>query len=78
MRTAEERRRAMLWGAAAALTAATFSPAVLPMDRVEPTLAGMPYTLWAGVVVALLFVGLTAAATRLYHDDDAPTPGDRP
>ncbi len=62
-------RRRAVWAAGAALAAATFTPLFIPPGRIEPRFAGMPYTLWAGIVVAMLFVGLTAAAARLDSED---------
>ncbi len=65
-------RRVAFWSAAVALTIATFTPLVIPPGRAGPRLFGMPYALWVGLVVAGLFVGLTAAATRLHGGDEPP------
>ncbi len=73
-----KRQRRFLWAAAAVLTAVTFSPLVIPEERMEPRLFHMPYALWMGIVVAALWVGLTAAATRLYGEDEPDRKGDGP
>ncbi len=71
------RRRRLVWAVSAVLAVVTFTPLVIPPYRIEPRLAAMPYTLWAGMIVAALFVGLTAAATRLYSGDEPGRDGDR-
>jgi hypothetical protein len=44
----------------------TFSPLVIPSGTYRPVVLGMPYTLWVGILVAVLTVGFTYGATRLY------------
>lgn len=70
--------RAAVWAAGVGLAIVTFSPLVIPRDRVEPRLAAMPYTLWAGIVVTILYVGLTAAAAWLRSDDGSDIGGRQP
>ncbi|MCX7817990.1 MAG: hypothetical protein N2652_02070 [Kiritimatiellae bacterium] len=65
------RRLAAVWGAGVVLAVAVFTPLVTPAGRIEPRLAAMPYTLWMGILVAAMFVGLTAAAARLCAEEDA-------
>lgn len=54
----------------------TFTPLVIPMGKYSPMLAGIPYTLWMGVLVAILLVMLTYIGTKVHpgngeegHDD---------
>lgn len=44
----------------------TFTPLVMPYGKHQPTLLHLPYTLWTGLVVAILFVCLTWLAVRLH------------
>lgn len=44
-----------------ALSIFSFTPAVVPAGVFEPTLFGMPRTLWLGLLVSLAYVGLTLA-----------------
>ncbi len=48
------------------LSCLTFTPLVMPYGRYEPTLFHLPYTLWTGLIVALLFVLVTYLATRIH------------
>ena len=57
------------------LSAITFTPLVIPAGRYEPMLAGVPLTLWAGILIALLLVALTYVGV-LVHPDDEPTAPD--
>jgi hypothetical protein len=52
--------------AAVALSCITFTPLVMPYGRHEPTLLNFPYTLWTGLIVALLLVLLTWLAVRIH------------
>lgn len=49
-----------------AIIVLTFSPLVTPAGVHKPVFMGMPYTLWVGIVVALLLVGLTWLGTRVH------------
>ncbi|MEL6254704.1 MAG: hypothetical protein AAFR87_22020 [Bacteroidota bacterium] len=53
---------------AAALIVAllTFTPLITPNGVWEPRWMGMPYTLWTGILQALVLVGLTWLGTRLH------------
>ena len=44
----------------------TFTPAVMPYGKFNPTLLHLPYTLWTGIIVALLFVLLTWFSVRIH------------
>ena len=46
----------------------TFTPLVMPYGKFQPTLFHLPYTLWTGLIVALLFVFLTYLAVKTYLD----------
>ena len=44
----------------------TFTPMVMPYGKHQPTFLHLPYTLWTGLLVAILFVCLTWLAVRLH------------
>ena len=44
----------------------TFTPLVMPYGIHKPTLFHLPYTLWTGLIVALLFVLLTYIAISVH------------
>lgn len=44
----------------------TFTPLVMPYGRYEPTLLNLPYTLWTGLIAALIFVLLTWLAVHFH------------
>ena len=44
----------------------TFTPVVIPSTIYEPMLFNMPYTLWAGIMIALSMVLLTYIGTRVH------------
>lgn len=48
------------------ITALTFTPLVTPSGGHEPTLIGMPYTLWMTIVVTLILLGLTWIGTAVH------------
>ncbi|MCK4749610.1 MAG: hypothetical protein KAT15_21295 [Bacteroidales bacterium] len=48
------------------LSIITFTPLVMPYGRSEPTLFHLPFTLWTGLLVALLFVFLTWLSIRIH------------
>jgi len=51
---------------AMALGCITFTPLVIPYGIHNPRLLSFPYTLWTGLIVALIFVFLTYLATRIH------------
>jgi len=46
------------------LAVLTFTPLVMPYGVHQPSLLHLPYTLWTGLIVAILFVCLTWLAVR--------------
>jgi multidrug efflux pump subunit AcrB len=65
------------WMAAALLSLAAFTPLVIPAGTYEPMIAGVPYTLWVGILVTVALVFLTYAATRLYPPGEDTDDTDR-
>lgn len=64
-----ERRRfwwRACWVSTALLCALTFTPLVIPTGVARPALAGVPYTLWTGILITVALVGLTYGATVFY------------
>lgn len=57
----------ILISASVVLACITFTPLVIPYEIHEPTLFFLPYTLWTGLIVALLFVLLTFLATHVHR-----------
>ncbi len=45
---------------------ASFSPLVLPQNETEPSLFSIPYTMWMGFLISILFVVL-AYLVSLVH-----------
>lgn len=52
--------------AAIILAVLTFTPLVIPYGKYEPTLFHLPYTLWTGLLVAILFVTMTWIASKIH------------
>ena len=52
------------------LSALSFTPLVLNPNGTEPTLLGMPHTLWAGMAVAFLLVALTVVGAYVHPDSE--------
>ncbi len=48
---------------AVVLAVLTFTPVITPSGVAEPELLGMPYTLWTGIVQAILLIVLTYIGT---------------
>ena len=48
------------------LTALGLSPAVIPPGVYKPGLLGMPYSLWAGILVTLCLVLMTLIGSRVH------------
>lgn len=48
------------------LAVLTFTPLVMPYGVHQPSFLHLPYTLWTGLLVAILFVCLTWLAVRLH------------
>ena len=48
------------------LAVLTFTPLVMPYGKHQPAFLHLPYTLWTGLLVAILFVCLTWLAMRMH------------
>ena len=59
------------------LSGLTFSPLILSPGRTEPSLGGVPYTLWTTVVLGFALLLLTFIGTRV-HRAVAAKPGELP
>ncbi len=64
------KKKRLYWRASvlgvAILSVLTFTPIVTPSGEAGPFLAGIPRTLWAGILITVGLVVLTAIATRVY------------
>lgn len=49
---------------------ASFSPLVTPEHITEPYIMGLPYTLWAGLLVSFLFIILTYLVSIIYKKEN--------
>lgn len=52
------------------LVAVTFSPAVIPQSEANPYLLGIPYTMWMGFLVSVLFVLLAYLVSVVNNKDN--------
>jgi len=52
------------------ITAATFSPLVIPQGVTEPWLFSMPRTLWSGILISILLAILTLVAAFTIKTED--------
>lgn len=63
-------KRPLYWkiccAAAIGLSILTFTPWVIGPDKVHPYLFGMPRTLWAGILITIAFVVLTAIGANVH------------
>ena len=66
MRKYQNKMFYVLVAAALVLGCITFTPLVMPYGVYKPTLLSFPYTLWTGLIVALLFVLITYLAVRIH------------
>ncbi|MBC6998474.1 hypothetical protein [Cytophaga sp. FL35] len=48
----------------------SFTPLVIPMGKTEPNFLGMPYTMWMGFLVSVLFVLLAYGVSRIQKRND--------
>lgn len=53
-------------GAVILVAILTFTPVVTPVGRYQPKLMGMPYTLWVGILQAIILVAITFVGTRIH------------
>jgi hypothetical protein len=44
----------------------TFTPIIMPYGKHEPSFLHLPYTMWTGIIVAVLFVLLTWYSVRIH------------
>ncbi len=44
---------------------ATFSPLVIPQNKTVPFLVGMPYTMWIGLLISVLFILLAYLVSKV-------------
>jgi hypothetical protein len=52
--------------AAIMIVAVSFSPLVIPHHTFKPELAGLPYSLWMGILTTISLVFLTYISTRVH------------
>ena len=53
------------------LSVLTFTPLVIPAGVITPLLFGIPYTLWTGMLIAILMLLLTIVASLVHpHKND--------
>jgi hypothetical protein len=52
------------------LCIATFSPLVIPQNEVSPFLLGVPYTMWMGFLVSILFVVLAYLVSIINKEEN--------
>jgi hypothetical protein len=64
--------------AAILLSAAAFTPLVIPEGRFDPMLGGVPLTLWAGVALCIAQVVAAYLGTLVHPGYEAPADPDRP
>lgn len=48
------------------LSIMTFTPLVIPAHQSDPTLGGVPYTLWAGIATAVVMMLVNFIGTLVY------------
>lgn len=53
-------------GAVIVVAILTFTPVITPAGRYQPKLMGMPYTLWMGILQAIILVVITYVGTRVH------------
>jgi len=56
--------------AVAILIILTFTSLITPKGVHKPEFMGMPYTLWVGILEALILVGITWVGTRVHPGKD--------
>lgn len=49
---------------------ATFSPLVIPQNQTSPYVLGIPYSMWTGFVVSIVFVGLAYLVSLIHKEDN--------
>ncbi len=66
----------MCCAAMVVLSIVTFTPLVIPEGKMEPTLLGLPLTLWAGAAIAFTMVLLTVIGALLHPEETGKTDTD--
>ncbi|MCH8902872.1 MAG: hypothetical protein IIA45_03035 [Bacteroidetes bacterium] len=65
--------KAKVWNAciimAIVISIIAFTPVVIPEKIAAPFLYGLPRTLWVGLLISLLFIGLTVVGYFVSPDD---------
>lgn len=61
----------IICSAALILVIITFTPLVIPYGIYKPVLLGLPYSLWAGILISIGLVVLTFVATRVHHEEES-------
>lgn len=67
------KKRLYWWGCVlgvVTLSILTFTPVVSPSGEAGPSVAGMPRALWAGILITVFLVILTAIGARVYPTSD--------
>jgi len=52
------------------LCIATFSPLVIPQNEASPYLLGVPYSMWMGFLVSVLFVVLAYLVSNINKEEN--------
>lgn len=52
------------------LSALTFTPLIMTAGRFEPMLAGIPFTLWATILIGFALLLLTFIGSRVHGGED--------
>lgn len=52
------------------LSILTFTPLIVPKNQYRPELLGMPYTLWAGILLMIAYVLNTLVALFVHPGND--------
>lgn len=60
----------ILDGLAMLLCIVTFSPLVIPPNEAKPYLLGIPYTMWMGFLVSVLFVILAYLVSTINNKEN--------
>ena len=48
----------------------TFTPVITPKGVADPFFLGMPYTLWSGILLSLILLGLTIVGSLVHPGRD--------
>jgi uncharacterized membrane protein len=52
------------------LSLITFTPMIIPLNHYKPEFMGMPYTLWAGILLMIAFILNTLVAIFVHPGND--------